>query len=145
MLAQRTAAAPHTKITTEIDVSENRRAQEQTEHTGIPVIHGIMPREDHQQVPGSDCPGSEGQWNCMTTSWQRCAAGKWSVPMQCAAGTACVPAGLTYDFKVQFAGGQGQGQGSGGGSSAPRVTRLHLASPLVLMAAAVVTTAVLYV
>ena len=61
--------------------------------------------------------------------------------MQCAAGTACAPAGLTYDFKVQFAGGGGQGrQGSGGGrSAAPVGTGLFLISPLVVMAGAVVT------
>jgi hypothetical protein len=40
--------------------------------------------------------------------------------MQCAAGTACVPAGLTYDFKVQFS---GQGQSSSSSSSALRGKR----------------------
>ena len=53
------------------------------------------------QTSGSSCSGSEGQWNCMTSSWQRCASGRWSVVMQCAAGTICTPAGLTNDFKVQ--------------------------------------------
>ncbi|KAH8886922.1 hypothetical protein GQ53DRAFT_329455 [Thozetella sp. PMI_491] len=50
---------------------------------------------------GSSCSGSEGQWNCLTNSWQRCAAGQWSVVMQCAAGTHCTPSGLTNDFTVQ--------------------------------------------
>lgn len=51
--------------------------------------------------PGSSCAGLEGQWNCLGSSWQRCASGRWSVVMQCAAGTICVPQGQTYDFKVQ--------------------------------------------
>ncbi|KAI1660024.1 hypothetical protein F4813DRAFT_350710 [Daldinia decipiens] len=54
---------------------------------------------------GSSCEGSEGQWNCLTNQWQRCAAGQWSVVMDCAAGTICTPAGLTNDFFVQFANG----------------------------------------
>ncbi len=53
------------------------------------------------QGPGADCGGSEGQLNCLGTSWQRCASGRWSVVMQCAAGTQCTPSGLTYDFRVQ--------------------------------------------
>ena len=79
----------------------------------------LLPRD--QQAPGSSCPGSEGQWNCMTSSWQRCAAGRWSVVMQCAAGTVCVPAGLTSDFKVQFG-----GQGTGASSTASSGRRLGL-------------------
>lgn len=68
----------------------------------------LLPRAD----PGSGCDGSEGQWNCMTHSFQRCAAGLWSEVMQCADGTECSPAGLTYDFLVDFT-----GSGGGGGSS----------------------------
>jgi hypothetical protein len=66
------------------------------------------------QGSGSACPGSEGQWNCMTTSWQRCAAGQWSVVMQCSLGTMCTPAGLTNDFHIEYAPGYG---GTPGGSS----------------------------
>jgi hypothetical protein len=56
---------------------------------------------DTQPSAGESCPGSEGQWYCMTNRWQRCASGKWSVVMQCAAGTICTPVGMTYDFHVQ--------------------------------------------
>ncbi|OIW31669.1 hypothetical protein CONLIGDRAFT_234714 [Coniochaeta ligniaria NRRL 30616] len=101
-----------------------------------PAAHNLVPRD--QQTPGSSCPGSEGQWNCMTNSWQRCAAGRWSVVMQCAAGTACTPAGLTYDFKVQFS-----GQGTSSGSFAPRAVSLPLLWPVLLMAAGVTTTVLL--
>lgn len=90
-----------------------------------------LPHRD-QQTPGLSCPGSEGQWNCMTNSWQRCAAGRWSLVMQCAAGTACVPSGLTYDFKVQFS-----GQGTVSRSSALR--RKQLVWPLLLTVAGAVT------
>jgi uncharacterized membrane protein YgcG len=74
----------------------------------------------HQtQSAGSACSGSEGQWNCMTDSWQRCAAGQWSVVMQCSLGTICTPAGLTNDFHVEYAPGYGgtPGGSSSGGSS----------------------------
>ena len=60
-----------------------------------------------QPSAGSDCTGSEGQWYCMTNSWQRCASGRWSVVMQCAAGTQCAPSGATFDFHVQATGGSG--------------------------------------
>ncbi|ROW08024.1 hypothetical protein VPNG_06063 [Cytospora leucostoma] len=35
-----------------------------------------------QMAVGSAC--SEGEWNCMTTSFQRCASGEWSVVMDTA-------------------------------------------------------------
>ncbi|KAI0401045.1 hypothetical protein F4802DRAFT_601459 [Xylaria palmicola] len=54
---------------------------------------------------GSACPDAEGQWNCMTTSFQRCGAGRWSEVQQCALGTRCSPAGRTYQFHVDFADG----------------------------------------
>ncbi|TGJ83298.1 hypothetical protein E0Z10_g5437 [Xylaria hypoxylon] len=54
---------------------------------------------------GSSCDGSEGQWNCMTTSFQRCGSGRWSEVQQCALGTHCSPSGLTYQFHVDFADG----------------------------------------
>ncbi|OAA35368.1 hypothetical protein BBO_08789 [Beauveria brongniartii RCEF 3172] len=56
-----------------------------------------------QQSAGSSC-SDEGQWNCMTSSWQRCAAGRWSVVMQCARGTACHPAGLAREMRIQHDG-----------------------------------------
>lgn len=52
------------------------------------------------QPTGVGC-SPEGQWNCMGNQWQRCASGRWSVIMACAAGTACVPLGLTNDFRIQ--------------------------------------------
>jgi hypothetical protein len=52
------------------------------------------------QTERSNC-GSEGQWNCMTDRWQRCASGKWSVIMRMSTGTVCVPEGLTNDFRTQ--------------------------------------------
>ncbi|ODA84004.1 hypothetical protein RJ55_02522 [Drechmeria coniospora] len=73
-----------------------------------PVDHSIHRR---QEVVGSAC-SSEGQWYCMTNSWQRCASGQWGVVMPCAAGTSCSPAGLTTDLQVQQ-GGQGQAQRDG--------------------------------
>ncbi|OTA99556.1 hypothetical protein M426DRAFT_325026 [Hypoxylon sp. CI-4A] len=65
--------------------------------------------EKRQMSAGSSCSGSEGQWNCLTNQWQRCAAGQWSEVMDCAAGTMCTPSGLTYDFAVQFANGAAGG------------------------------------
>ncbi|TQV98477.1 hypothetical protein V2A60_007785 [Cordyceps javanica] len=56
-----------------------------------------------QQQAGSSC-SDEGQWNCMTGSWQRCAAGRWSVTVPCAKGTTCYPAGLTRDLRIQHDG-----------------------------------------
>jgi hypothetical protein len=53
---------------------------------------------------GQDCTGSEGMWNCMTNSFQRCASGRWSEVTQCAAGTQCSPAGTGYQFNVGFSG-----------------------------------------
>ena len=77
--------------------------------------------ESRSMSPGSGCGGSEGQWNCMTDSWQRCASGQWSVVMQCAAGTHCAPAGLTYDFAVQA-------NSQGGGTTATAGSRLFRTS-----------------
>lgn len=99
-------------------------------HTAESSLPGLSLVQRDQQTPGSSCPGSEGQWNCMTNSWQRCAAGKWSVVMQCAAGTACTPAGLTYDFKVQFS-----GQDTSSRSSALRTRPFQLFWSLLLVAA----------
>ncbi|KAI0378800.1 hypothetical protein F5Y04DRAFT_261065 [Hypomontagnella monticulosa] len=73
--------------------------------------------EKRQMSAGSSCDGSEGQWNCLTNQWQRCASGQWSVVMDCAAGTMCTPSGLTYDFAVQFANGAAGGPATSGSSS----------------------------
>lgn len=53
----------------------------------IPVL---VLRGGGQMTVGSAC--SEGEWNCMTTSFQRCASGQWSVVMDTADGTICVGA-----------------------------------------------------
>lgn len=39
---------------------------------------------------GSPCYASEGEWNCLTTSFQRCASGQWSDITDTADGTICV-------------------------------------------------------
>ncbi|KAK1771456.1 hypothetical protein QBC33DRAFT_591748 [Phialemonium atrogriseum] len=97
LLAQPATAAPHTDNST--------------------ASAGVEPRDgDGRRTPGSDCAGSEGLWDCMTDSWQRCASGRWSEVMQCAAGTECAPAGQSYEFEVRYAGGGGGGGVSGGSS-----------------------------
>jgi hypothetical protein len=72
-------------------------------------VVGISPRSPKTAIrgllmeratAGQDCTGSEGMWNCMTNSFQRCASGRWSEVMQCAAGTQCSPAGMGYQFNV---------------------------------------------
>jgi hypothetical protein len=50
---------------------------------------------------GSGC-STEGQWHCMTNSFQRCAGGHWSMKMAMAEGTKCVPAGYTDDFEFRI-------------------------------------------
>ncbi|OTA93524.1 hypothetical protein M434DRAFT_30920 [Hypoxylon sp. CO27-5] len=64
--------------------------------------------EKRQMTAGTSCD-SEGQWNCLTNQWQRCASGQWSAVMDCAAGTICTPSGLTNDFFVSFANGAAGG------------------------------------
>ncbi|KAL1889258.1 hypothetical protein Sste5346_009012 [Sporothrix stenoceras] len=48
---------------------------------------------------GSVCT-EEGEWNCLTTCWQRCASGVWSDTMALAEGTVCAPVGLSYDITL---------------------------------------------
>ncbi|QUC18778.1 uncharacterized protein UV8b_03019 [Ustilaginoidea virens] len=69
------------------------------------------------EAVGSSC-SPEGQWNCMTRSFQRCASGQWSAVMNCASGTICTPSGHTVEFRVQRDGGADGSwgaSGSGGG------------------------------
>ncbi|KAF4962653.1 hypothetical protein FSARC_9214 [Fusarium sarcochroum] len=80
---------------------------------------------------GSGC-STEGQWHCMTNSFQRCANGQWSVKMAMAEGTKCVPAGYTddYNFRIEHDGqengenndgnGDGASQSNGGSSVGSR-------------------------
>lgn len=102
-------------------------------NTNSPSISPIplkIIQRDYQA--GSSC-SSEGQWNCMGTSWQRCAAGQWSVVMQCAENTQCTPSGLSYDFAVEYKGG-GNGAATSGissGTSSLAITGLLLATLVV--------------
>jgi hypothetical protein len=68
---------------------------------------------------GQDCTGSEGMWNCMSNSFQRCASGRWSEVMQCAAGTQCSPSGTGYQFNIGFSGAGTTAYTSGTTSKAP--------------------------
>ncbi|KAH6898711.1 hypothetical protein B0T10DRAFT_473493 [Thelonectria olida] len=70
---------------------------------------------------GSSCD-SEGQWNCMTSSWQRCASGEWSEVIQCAEGTKCEPSGHTMEFRVEWNNGSDSDSGSNS-SDAPSLGR----------------------
>jgi hypothetical protein len=79
----------------------------------VPISQLISPEVDGAPAlvrrqalsEGSSCAGSEGQWNCMTNSFQRCGSGQWSAVQQCALGTRCTPAGHTYEFHVDFTDG----------------------------------------
>lgn len=51
---------------------------------------------------GSVCT-DEGEWNCLTTCWQRCASGVWSDTMALAEGSVCAPAGLSYSMTLSSA------------------------------------------
>ncbi|CAF3602007.1 unnamed protein product [Fusarium graminearum] len=64
---------------------------------------------------GSGC-STEGQWHCMTNSFQRCAQGHWSMKMNMAEGTKCVPAGYTddYNFRIEH---EGKDDDNGGNRS----------------------------
>ncbi len=52
------------------------------------------------QRVGSSC-SDEGQWICMSSSWQRCASGEWSVVMPMSDGTVCTPGGSSDDIKIE--------------------------------------------
>ncbi|KAI9171526.1 hypothetical protein HJFPF1_01012 [Paramyrothecium foliicola] len=68
------------------------------------------------ETVGATC-SSEGQWNCMTTSWQRCAAGQWSKVMDSAEGTICSPAGMTENLNIEHDGSvDGRSRGRSGSS-----------------------------
>ncbi|PHH86960.1 hypothetical protein CDD83_9490 [Cordyceps sp. RAO-2017] len=64
------------------------------------------------ETEGAAC-SPEGQWNCMTDSWQRCAAGRWSSVVKCAPGTICTPSGLIADLGVEHGGGGAPGGNDG--------------------------------
>ena len=62
----------------------------------------LVTRGDEMEV-GSSCHGTEGEWNCMNTAFQRCASGQWSMVLDTAYGTVCEPEGFTYEFQPAFA------------------------------------------
>ena len=86
------------------------------------------------EAVGGEC-SNEGQWNCMTHTWQRCASGRWSVIMDCAAGTICTPAGLTNDFRVEHDGSVNGGTTTSGGNPGPGTSSgsMNRAMSLVLL------------
>lgn len=65
------------------------------------------------ETEGTAC-SPEGQWNCMPDTWQRCAAGQWSVVMDLAQGTICTPQGLSEEITIEH---DGSFNGEGGRSA----------------------------
>lgn len=63
---------------------------------------GLAARRADAMGVGSPCAGSEGAWFCMSSSFQRCASGRWTAAVACAPGTVCQPEGLTYDLQSAF-------------------------------------------
>ncbi|KAI1465771.1 uncharacterized protein F4812DRAFT_437519 [Daldinia caldariorum] len=102
LLAPFISASP---ITSPLQLPPASDFPEGAEITRSRSSHGNATIERRQMSEGSSCDDSEGQWNCLTNRWQRCAAGQWSAVMDCAAGTICTPSGLTTDFFVQFENG----------------------------------------
>ncbi|KAM3478409.1 hypothetical protein MY5147_002188 [Beauveria neobassiana] len=96
-----TAADGLLQQTTSADLVIATLTRNSQDHNHNNNNHHIESRQ--QQSAGSSC-SDEGQWNCMTSSWQRCAAGRWSVVMQCARGTTCRPAGLAREMRIQHDG-----------------------------------------
>ncbi|KIH92806.1 hypothetical protein SPBR_03232 [Sporothrix brasiliensis 5110] len=72
-----------------------------TLHTLYPLaaVRSVGANSTAPGAPGSVCT-AEGEWNCLTTCWQRCASGQWSDSMALAPGTVCTPAGLSYEMAV---------------------------------------------
>lgn len=81
-----------------------------TNNITSPLTH----RQVDTQAPGSSC-ADEGAWFCMSTNFQRCASGEWSIVQSCASGTQCEPLGLTHNAS-QPAFGIYDGSGGGGGA-----------------------------
>ncbi|KAK8048866.1 hypothetical protein PG994_010596 [Apiospora phragmitis] len=67
---------------------------------GVPTQTAFSELAKREYDTGSSC-SEEGQWNCMGSSWQRCAAGQWSSVVQCAPGTQCTPSGLSDDMDAE--------------------------------------------
>lgn len=73
------------------------------------------PRLGHHPI--GDVCSPEGQWNCMTTSWQRCASGMWSAVVPCATGTICQPFGLTDHITIEYEATASEGHAEDAGPS----------------------------
>lgn len=63
--------------------------------------------------PGTDCADTEALFNCLTTEWQQCASGQWSIAIEGQGddGLVCSPSGLSYDMKIVYANGTAAGPG----------------------------------
>ncbi|KUI54872.1 hypothetical protein VP1G_02283 [Cytospora mali] len=96
-LAGPISAATPTAVTT--DVSPSPLALENVDSIARPLL---INRTVDEMAVGSACAGFEGEWYCMTTSFQRCASGQWSDVIDTADGTICEPSGLTNDFQPAF-------------------------------------------
>ncbi|KAF4123399.1 hypothetical protein GMORB2_6100 [Geosmithia morbida] len=102
-------------------------------------------RRADQQEPGSSC-SSEGEWNCMGDSWQRCAAGRWSIVVSTAKGTECTPQGMADDISTEDKDGSdddddddgSDGNDGNGTSGGGRVQLASTATQMVVFAAAFV-------
>lgn len=73
----------------------------------ISLVSAAEPQNDTLPSPAMTQPvgqmcSPEGQWNCMTSSFQRCASGSWSIAFPCAAGTICQPFGLTDHITIEY-------------------------------------------
>lgn len=60
------------------------------------IIGNFAHRQVDPMAYGSPC-SDEGAWFCMTTTFQRCASGHWTMAQDCSPGTQCEPLGLTYN------------------------------------------------
>lgn len=56
----------------------------------------LVHRQIGPQAHGSSCV-DEGAWFSMSTNFQRCASGEWSIVQDCAPGTQCEPLGITHN------------------------------------------------
>lgn len=100
-----------------------------------------LPAPAMAQPVGQAC-SPEGQWNCMTTSFQRCASGTWSGTIPCAAGTICQPFGLTDLITIEYEstannGHADDGRGGGGRRSFGLRNTLNLGLLLTALVAGV--------
>lgn len=60
------------------------------------ITETLVHRQVDPMAYGSPC-SDEGAWFCMSTTFQRCASGQWTMAQDCSPGTQCEPLGLTYN------------------------------------------------